>query len=198
MLYFAASLAWRCSVTSDREQLEKYPQHIEPVEVARSTWSDFLLGRTEQVTSYRFNIFFTPAGFTSSSVLPEGLAWYFLRAPDGTPVYSKVRTAVYVKLPGMFFWTSIVPPDPGGWRGTKISRRGTLRSKNQAIEERPVGQFVMDRVEKTFKRMSNLSPKQRQRIDDAIRGNPERATASKTFAALLDDERIRGENFEKS
>ena len=198
LLYFAVSLAWRCSVTSDQEQLAKYPQHVAAVEGARSAWADFLFGSTDRIAPYRFNIFFTPAGVTSSSVLAEGLAWYLLRAPDATPVYSAARTAIYVKLPGMFFWTSIAPPDPGGWRGTKIGRRGTLRSKNQVIEERPVGQFVMNRVETVFKRMSDLSPKQRQRIDDAIRGNPERAAVSKTFDALLDDERIRGENVRKS
>lgn len=198
LLYFAVSLAWRCSVTSDQEQLAKYPQHVAAVEGARSAWADFLFGSTDRIAPYRFNIFFTPAGVTSSSVLAEGLAWYLLRAPDATPVYSAARTAIYVKLPGMFFWTSIAPPDPGGWRGTKIGQRGTLRSKNQVIEERPVGQFVMNRVETVFKRMSDLSPKQRQRIDDAIRGNPERAAVSKTFDALLDDERIRGENVRKS
>jgi len=197
LLYFAVSLAWRCSVTSDDEQLRKYPQHVEAVEAARFAWANCLLDRADTIAPYRFNIFFTPAGVTSGSVLPEGLAWYLLRAPDGTPVYSAARTAIYVKLPGMFFWTSIVPPDPGGWRGTKIGGRGTLRSKNQVIRERPVGQFLMNRVETVFKRMSDLSPMQRQRINDDIMGNPERAAVSKTFDALLDDQRIRGENFRK-
>ena len=197
LLYFAVSLAWRCSVTSSRAELEKYPHHVDAVESARAAWADFLLARSDRVGRYRFNIFFTPAGVTSESVLPRGLSWYLLRAPDAAPVYSQVRTAIYVKLPGMFFWTSVVPPDPGGWKKTKISRRGTLRAKNQAIEERAVGEFLFNRVETVYERLSNLSPRQQQRIAAAIGGNPDRAAESLSVQALLDDERIRGENLLK-
>ena len=161
-------------------------------------WADFLLEKADRVGQYRFNIFFTPAGVTSEGILPEGLSWYLLRAPDATPVYSQVRTAIYVKLPGMFFWTSVVPPDPGGWKGTKIAKHGTVRSKNQRIKEEAIGQFLASRIEMVFRRLSDLSPRQRQRIADAVRDNPERVEASLTIQALLDDERIRGENLQKS
>src|SRR4026207_552885 len=73
---------------------------------------------------------------------------YFLRAVDATPVYGRRKAATYVKLPGMFFWTSIVPPNPGGWRGTKISRHGTMLAKNQEIDERSVGGFLKDRIQR--------------------------------------------------
>ena len=198
LLYFAVSLAWRCSVTSSRSELARYPQHIEAVETARTIWAEFLLEKAERVNPYRFNIFFTPAGVTSDGILPEGLSWYLLRAPDATPVYSQARTAIYVKLPGMLFWTSVVPPDPGGWKGTKIAKHGTVRLKNQWIKEKAVGQFLVRRIETVFRRMSNISSRQRQRIADAIRDNPERVEASLTIQALLDDERIRGENLRKS
>ena len=193
----AVSLAWRCSVTSGRAELLKYPHHVE-AESARYVWADFLLARSDRVGRYRFNVFFTPSGVTSESLLPDGLSWYLLRAPDATPVYSQARTAIYVKLPGMFFWTSVVAPDPGGWKRTKISRHGTLRAKNQAIKERAVGEFLEKRVETVYERISNLSPTQQQRIADAIRSNPDRAAESLTVQALLDDERIRSENALKS
>ena len=198
LLYFAVSLAWRCSVTSSRVELERYPQHIQVVEAARLLWAEYLLGRSTRVAPYRFNIFLTPIGVTSTGPLPEGISSYFLRTPDATPVYSDVRTAVYVKLPGMFFWTSVVPPDPGGWKGTKINRRGTLQSRDQRISEKSVGEFISNRVNTVSARMRDLSPRQLQRIEATIQGNPERAARSKTIAALRDDERIRGENRKKS
>jgi len=113
LLYFAVSLAWRCLVGSKREGLQDHPQHAAPVDLARDTWADFLLGRTDRLGPYRFNLFFTPLGGSSNARVPDGFNWY-LREADMTPVYSRTSAAVYAKLPCMFFWASIVPPDPGG------------------------------------------------------------------------------------
>jgi len=194
LLYFAVSLAWRCAITSKREELEKYPQHVEAVDNARQRWADFLLDKVGTVTPYRFNLFFTPAGVRSETRIPEGLSWYFLRAVDMTPVYSRSKVAMYVKLPGMFFWTCVVPPDPGGWRGTRIAKHGMFRAKNQVLADNRAGAFLIDRAEAIDKRFDTISPAQQQRIERAALNNPERAAESKSFEAWLDRERIREEN----
>jgi hypothetical protein len=197
LLYFAASLGWRCLVASNREGLQDHPQHVAPVDAARDIWADFLLGRREGVGPYRFNLFFTPVGGWSTAKVPDGLNWYFRNA-DMTPVFSRTRAATYAKLPGMFFWTSIVPPDPGGWKRTRITRRGTIRSKQQIISDGAVGEFLMHRADTIFKKINDLSPTQKQRIEDAVRRNPDRAATSGSFEAWLQDERIRIENRFKS
>jgi hypothetical protein len=197
LLYFAVSLAWRCLATSNRSELERYPQHVEPVDRARDALAAFLLGNADRVRPYRLNLFFTPAGATSSSELPEGLGWYSLRGTDMTPVYSRAKAATYAKLPGMFFWMSIVPPDPGGWKGTRIGRHGTFRAKNQVLAEPGVGDFLNDRVKTVYKQLTNLSPVQKQRMEESLRRDPERAAQSRTLEAWLDDERIRSDNLLK-
>lgn len=198
LLYFAVSLAWRCLATSNGEGLRDHPHHASAVDRAQDIWKEYLLGRTDSVGQYRFNLFFTPLGGRSDSKVPEGLAWYFSRGADMTTVYSKVRAATYAKLPGMFFWTSIVPPDPGGWKGTRITKKGKLRQGGQAIEENAAGQFVMERAELIYTRINNLSPQQRERIAETVRRNPARAARSLSFAAWLDDERLRRENMLKA
>lgn len=157
----------------------------------------YLLGRSGHIKPYRFNLFFTPAGVTSSARLPEGMSWYSLRGADLTPVYSATRFATYVKLPGMFFWTSIVPPDPGGWRGTKIGRQGQFRSSNQILEEPGVFDFMLHRIETVYSKISNLSDAQRAKIDSAVLKNPVRAANSHSLEVWMDDERIRAENAAK-
>ena len=67
LLYFAVSLAWRCSVTSGRAELLKYPHHVEAIESARYVWADFLLARSDRVGRYRFNVFFTGYGASGAS-----------------------------------------------------------------------------------------------------------------------------------
>ena len=121
-----------------------------------------------------------------------------MRGVDMTPVYSNTLAATYVKFPGMLFWTSIVPPDPGGWRGTRIAKRGTFRQRKQVMEEPAAGQFLKDRIDLINKRINDLSPQQSQRITETVRRNPERAVQSRSFEAWLDDERIRRENRLKS
>jgi hypothetical protein len=195
LLYFAVSLAWRCLATSGEEGLRDHPHHLDAVGRARDTWTGYLLGKSDYAGPYRFNLFFTPLGGSSDSRVPDGLSWYFMRGTDMTPVYSKALVATFIKLPGMLFWTSIVPPDPGGWKGTRIAKRGTLRQKDQGMDE---GQFLMDRVDLIYKRINNLSSQQSQRITDTVRRNPERAAQSGSFKAWLDDERIRRANKLKS
>jgi len=198
LLDFAVSMAWRCLATSNREGLRDHPHHTDAVKSARDTWTRYLLAQSDYAGPYRFNLFFTPLGGSSDSPVPDGLNWYFMRGADMTPVYSTACAATFIKLPGMLFWTSIVPPDPGGWRGTRIAERGTLRQSRQAMGERAAGQFLMDRVDLIYKRINNLSPQQSQRIIDSVRRNPERAAQSGSFEAWLDDERIRRANAPKS
>jgi hypothetical protein len=123
---------------------------------------------------------------------------YFLRAVDATPVYGQRKAATFVKLPGMFFWTSIVPADPGGWRGTKIARHGSILAKNQEIEEPGIGDFLNDRIKKVTGMFDEaLSQRQQERIAQTIRANPERAAGSRSMEALADDHRIAIENVGK-
>ena len=193
LLYFAVSLAWRCLAASKREGLQDHPHHAAPVDLACDAWADFLLGRSDRVGPYRFNLFFTPFGPRSDARLPDGLNWY-LREADMTPVYSNTRAAVYAKLPCMFFWASIVPPDPGGWRGTRIAAHGTIRAKNQIMKDGAVAEFLMNRADAIFKKINDLSPTQKRRIEDTVRRDPDRVLSSHSFEAWLHDESLRHEN----
>lgn len=197
LLYFAVSLAWRCLVSSDGSGLDHHPQHREAVATASTAMKQYLLEQSDRIRPYRFNLFFTPAGVRSTGTLPEGINWYSLRGADMTPVCGQNRFATYVKLPGMFFWTSIVPPDPGGWQGTKIGRQGTFRSRNQVLREHGVFDFMLNRVETVFDRISNVSPNQKTKIDEAIRRSPDRVGQSRSLEAWLNDEQVRVENATK-
>lgn len=114
-----------------------------------------------------------------------------------TTVYSDVMAATYTKIPGMLFWTSVVPPDPGRWKGTRIAAHGTIRQSNQHLGEAAAGEFLMDRAKLVYERIEGLSPRQRERIADAVRRNSERAVRSRSLEAWLDDERLRHENMAK-
>jgi hypothetical protein len=183
---------------SDGSGLIAHPQHKPANEAAESEFRDYLLERCSAPTRYRHNLFFLTAGGQSGRELPEGMTSYFLRAVDATPVYGEKKAATFVKLPGMFFWTSVSPADPGGWRGTKIARHGTILAKNQEIEEAGVGDFLNDRIKKVTGMFDEaLSKRQQDRIAESVHKNPERAASSRSLEALADDQRIAIENAAK-
>ena len=198
LLKFAITLSWRCLSVSDGSGLLKHPQNAPAIDEAKTEFKDYLLERGPAPTRYRHNLFFLTAGGQSGRELPEGMTSYFLRAVDATPVYGEKKAATFVKFPGMFFWTSISPPDPGGWRGTKIARHGTMLAKNQEIEEPGTGDFLNERIKRVTGMFDKgLSQRQQDRIAETIRKNPERTATSKSMEALSDDRRIALENLEK-
>ncbi len=198
-LLFAASLTWRCLVGIDPTELPPEPHHVEGVAEAERSLGAYLLGHLPRPPRYRHNLFFTPAGVTSDGPLPEGISWYFLRSVDLTPVYTSSSAATYVKIPGMLFWTSLIPPNPGGWRGTLIARHGTLRSRDQVLQEPGVGPFISSRAEAASGILRDgLSSKQRERIASAIAADPQRVARSLSLQAALETARIREENDDAS
>jgi hypothetical protein len=52
----------------------------------------------------------------------------------------------------------------------------------------------MERADLVYKRINAISPRQMERIASAVRANPERAARSLSFAAWLNDEKLRPEN----
>lgn len=194
-LLFAASLSWRCLVGIDPAELPPEPHHAEGLAEAETSLGAYLLGKLPRPPRYRHNLFFTPTGVRSDGPLPDGLAWYFLRSVDFTPVYTSSSAATYVKIPGMLFWTSLIPPSPGGWRGTLVSRHGTLRSRDQVLQEPGVGPFISSRAEAVGNTLRDgLSQQQRERILATLASDPQRAARSLSLQAALETARIREEN----
>lgn len=187
---FAASLSWRCLAVASAKEAARFPQHSEALATARRDLAELLLGGSTRVR-YRHNLFFTPLGVTSDDTLPLRINTYNLCTTDMTPVYGEDIAATYVKLPGMFFWTSLVPPDPGGWRGTRISNHGTIRSRDQVMSDPAVGRFLADRVNTVEAAISKgISPRQRKLIFATAEKDPSRALQSVSYRAFLADRAV--------
>jgi len=188
--YFAISLAWRCLVTAPPEELSDLPHHVEPLERVKVLWAELLLGHSSQIAPYRHNLLFTRAGINSRALLPEGVAWYMLRSVDMTPVCGDSEVAMFTKLPGMILWSSVTPPDPGGWRGTRIGTHGTLNARKQAIDDPAIGTWLIERAEMAVQQRTRLSGAQQARIEASIRRDPGRFKESASFQAFLEEQRI--------
>lgn len=195
--YFAISLAWRCLVVAAPEELSDLPQHAESVEGAKNAWTALLLGREAEAEPYRHNLLFVRGPISSRAHLPEGLAWYLLRAADICPVSGDDEVAMFAKLPGMIFWSSVKPPDPGGWRGTKISKRGTMKAGDQAINDPAIGTWLVDRAAIAVSQRERLSETQRARIEHSLRINPVRLQGSASLRAFLEEQRVLSANRRK-
>lgn len=202
--YFAVSLAWRCLQTLEPNTDQDWPQHVEALARAERSWRAFLLSETATLAPYEHHLFFTSLGAEGTRV-PEELGWYQMRACDMTTVFGQRLAATYVSLPGMFFWAYVSPTPPGVpgrllahalrlrrrgvWKGTRIVERGTIRAWRQSINDAGFAGFYFDRVRMVG--AIDLSPRQKERLEESIRSDPERVLRSRSLQTSLDKERIK-------
>jgi len=187
---FAVSLAWRTAVVTGPEVLPRWPQYVDAMNEAIEAWAEFLLGVRQDTKPYRHNLFFNPEGMESTFLVPSKTPWYLLRAVDATVVMSPRGMAVYTRLPGMFFWSSVLPPDPGGWKRTKISRHGTLGVRDQRIEEPGVGEFILGRIQAVQDSMSEVSANKARSNAKSVLKDPVRTVRSLSTRAHLEEQRL--------
>jgi len=197
LLRFVVSLAWRTLVTTSRRIPTAAPQHQAAVEEARRQWATLLLDPNERDgRPYRHNIFFGKELKAATVPIPK-IQFYLGRAVDATIVVRKDYVAAYTKLPGLIFWSHIVPPDPGGWHGTKVGLRGTLRARGQEIRDSQIGQFLVNRVSMIAKLPT--SEARQAKLLEKLSKDPDRTFASDSYRAHQAEMRLKyGKNWPKS
>ncbi len=191
LLRFAVSLAWRVSVT-DLEGFKKIqPALGEKVDQATRTWGEFLLGHRRDPGSYEHHIFLMDylADVGRSAPLHPKTNYYFMRGIDATLVCNSRSAFVYAKPPGIIFCSGVEPPSLDGMTGTLIEEEGTLSSPQQ-IAHPGLGDFLVDRIELSFREMDKMSDRQRRRILEMALRDPERAVTSESYRAFLADQHL--------
>lgn len=153
------------------------------VQEAAEQWRRFLIGEETATGDHEHHIFFLDT--VDAGDLP-GINVYFLRAVDATPATAEGRYRVYVKLPGIIFWSCIDPPSTTDWEGTRIEHTGVL-SAPQKVTEASFGNLVVERARWSLAKLGRLSSRQRAVLDEAIRRDPDRVIESGTSEAILAD-----------
>lgn len=185
LLKFALSLSWRVLEVmglSRETTTITGRKPLEAAQVARRQWRRYLLGEKRDPGIGTHYIAMLGPLASAEGGVPEGFHAYTLRTSDATPISGQTHFGTYVKIPGIVFMSSIEPQRRPGWDGAEITVAGTLGNPVE-YRDSDFWNFYKRRAERVSG-MVVLSPRQEEKIQQALLRNPERALASKTAEAI--------------
>ena len=186
---FAVSLAWRGLVTSLALPGFDPGYFHEALDKAAADWGRYLLRQSKRPGDYTHHMFLAGYADKAPRDVPKGFQSYLMRAVDGTVGISNKSVLLYTKLPAILFVSHVVPGEPAGWRRTRILRKGEIGGA-QVLSHGAFARFLLDRASEVLRR-SAVSTRQTHRMRRDVLKDPERALASKSYEAILADERLR-------
>lgn len=184
MYKFVLSVSWRLMVSELAVWDENEHFKNEVVKERLEKWEEILLGkRSVSEDPSQHHIFFADELdlVSSDPEAPEGFELYIQRNLDGTGVYGKDHIHTYFKFPKILFFSTITPPDPGGFTGTRIKEKGIIEQPQELGEL--WGSFLSGRVEKIAQ--ASMSESEKEKVHDRILENPERFVESEFLEAQL-------------
>ena len=125
---------------------------------------------------------------------PPNLNRYLVRAIDIDVVTDEQETIVFTKMCKIIVAGFIDRKGARRWHNTKVrAKRGTFQVGNQQYKlPGSFGNYLMDRARKTSELSSEMSEKQRKKINEAYRQNPDRTVESESFKAMEQDVKLFG------
>lgn len=188
LLKFALSLQLRHIIVFEKEKLS---HRFGPILTELSEyWRHFIMGNRATPGHCETHLFFlqslSQAEATDWDTADKNVNQYFLRATDGTLVWSNSLLASFAKIGPIAFWTTIYPSRVSRMRGTSIGMRGTINTR-QAIGDPGIGTFLLRwRPEDVF-RDYKISDRQQTKINESVSKNKERYLNSMTYQATAAD-----------
>jgi hypothetical protein len=189
-LRFLVGLHWRALVTS-----EPVPENVRSVfTAAEERWRQYLLGKASDPGTTEFHVQFGDVVDRSTFNLPKKINWYMARAFDSTPIFTPSGTDAlsYVKLPRFIMLAFISPRDPKeeDWNGTQVATKGVIQVK-QNISTARFGKYFLERAKELDDAPPALTDRQKQKLFEQAKANPQIFLESDSFQVHLADRRMR-------
>jgi hypothetical protein len=190
MRRFLIGLLWRVLAV----RTASYPPTVEDIyRTASETWRRFLLCETDAPGEYELHVFFGDVVVDSTFALPPKANWYFARAFDAAPVFSKAGEAiVYAKLAKIIVVAFLTPrnPERENWEGTQVLSTGTLRTA-QTMNTTGFGAFLEDRMRLLERIPRKMTPRQIDKLVAAVEAEPSKLPSSESYRVFLADQEVR-------
>jgi hypothetical protein len=197
LLHFCVSISWRVLEYHRAEtELKGYSQEDqERIDEASTAWKEFLLGKCPHPGLYRQHLIpfeeIHSLTFERHEV-SQSINRYLMRAIDMDLARNKSTIFVYSKL-GRFVIIGFIRNDYSNqWQGSRVhATKGIIEPRDHKL---PIQffRFINRRSELVTQSMSEISPRQRARIDRALDENRDRFVKSDQFRAMQSDARLFG------
>lgn len=189
MAKFCASVAWR-SLSALREdgKFELLTEQQAALgDAALETWSRFLLGNYKHVGPFELHLLtFDVIESTTLTEVAPNINRYLTRTIDMDVAANSSFCFSYSKL-GPFAIFGFVNSTPGKWKGTQILAGSDWFQPREVTVPGELWGYLNDRALHAKKVMETISGPQQQKINEALRENPERVLQSSLFKAMQRD-----------
>jgi len=193
-LKFVVSLSWRSLLYFKKFGLSHFTEsQINEVEQALEVWRKFLLGENKYLEKYQQHVL--PIDIVSELFipgLPANINRYFLTGIDIDPIANNQQALVYVHIPYFIFFGGI-QIRPELWENTIIDvNKGTI-GINKCIIPQSIADYVIDKAKEVGRIGGSLSERQKSKVEKIIRNDLNKTINSKTFKSMRADVKLFGE-----
>lgn len=192
---FCVSVSWRVlQLYREEGKLKDYPPElITRIDEAEQAWKDVLLEKKPHPGTFEQHLLHLDA-IESHTLqdLPPNMNRYLMRAIDTDFVRGGNMAFVYSKL-GRFIILGFVTLDyPKQWVGTKVHATEGLLEPRKYIMPRQLIDYLAVKARQMAEIRSNISERQRAKIDQSFRQNKDKLVGSDLMKAMQEDIRLFG------
>lgn len=168
---FAVSISWRALCHSrDKHQGRDLPHgHTPLIQPTLDVWREYLQGLRDNIGCHIQHMVFLGGEISLPGTLdPHDLAFYLERAIDYSTVHSPSDAYIITKLGRVLIVGTIFTQKPSDWQGTQIDLDGGRYGPGDFQTAGCVFTFFQHAINDLAASRLLISPKQRQRIEEAL------------------------------
>jgi len=139
------------------------------LEEALAVWGDFLQGMIAVIAPYEHHLFFDCMAHCVEFVGAFYNGRYALQTIDCCIPATDSEVGVYVKLPGMVFFSGVSPASPMGWKNTLIQESGRLSDSAQEVTYPLFWHCMQVSTSKVANSMNSISEVQKRKMQEQIK-----------------------------
>lgn len=189
LLHFCVSVSWRTlHYHTQHQEADKFPTHLnQAIEVAESTWRNYLLGNLPHPGEFRQHLVPMDRIESTSGKLSPNINRYLMRAVQIDMCQGGETLFTFTKLGRFMVLGFISEPNTSNWTGSRINaNQGTVEPRNYTMPAAFMG-YINDKANSLSGITRSISDRQHAKINDAFVANIDRMAGSDFFSAMSAD-----------
>jgi len=190
MSRFCASLSWRTlTFIRSKNTFENDPDdYVQALEKAENHLAKFLLGQEYNLNQYEQHFFpLEKIESTTQKGLPPNINRYFLRTPAMDIIGNSKDIYIYTKLPSFIILGFIRVSKSNKMRSSRIALKSGKISPREYWWPDGFIDYIVEKTNQVAEIYKQIPKNQKEKFEEYIRKNPDKALESKLFEAFLHD-----------
>ncbi|WP_289022160.1 hypothetical protein [Desulfobacter postgatei] len=197
MSKFCASLSWRTLtyIRFKNPKKDQTDEYYEMIGKAEHHLANYILGKVDNLNQYEQHLFPLDAiDSTTSPDLPSNINRYFLRTMAMDIVGNDTDLFIYTKMPCFMLLGVVECKAPGKLRQSRIAlKQGEISPREYYWPDGFVN-YIVEKANVVSSAYESIPQEQRDKIEQYVIDNPDKAVNSKLFEAFIHDYKMFGDD----